>query len=189
MSGSQSGNGIIDKIDNAILKVTKVVSYGAMAYLFFIMVIAFVDVLTAKFLKMSIPNATELIQYGNIVVVFLTIAYVEAGQGHTQIDIISSHYPKWAKKLLSIVCDLLGTIVSTFCGWRAVIQTISKYTTFAKSSDTGFYLWPFALIIAIGFFMLAIVCLWKLIKDFVTREPHEAPHSPEDLSKEGGAVV
>lgn len=128
--------------------------------------------------------------YLNIPVVFLSAAYVQLERGHTHIDLIYMHFPKWGQKIVHTVGNLLGVGVSAFIGYRAVLSTIQKLQIVEKSSSaaSAFVVWPFAAVIALGFLLMAVAFLWSLVREFVLppRNPFEPGDAPEDIRREEG---
>jgi TRAP-type C4-dicarboxylate transport system permease small subunit len=114
-------------VDSVIVKILRYVSYISGVCLILIMFVAFFNVLGEKILHKGIPASTEIIQYLHIPVVFLACGYVTLDTGHTKIDLLSKHFPKW----------------------------------------------PFALIFAIGFFLLAFSFLWATVRLYVKKPETE----------------
>ena len=179
------------RFDNGIFNIMKWISYVSAVCLFVITILSTADVIGNKIFDHGITNATEFVTYLNIPVVFLSAAFVQLERGHTHIDLIYTHFPMWAQKLIHTIGNLFGVALSGFIGYRAVILTIQKYTTVAKSSSAinAFVIWPFVALLALGFFMMAIAFLWSLIREFVLPprmmfDPAAAPDAPEAIPGE-----
>ena len=180
------------RLDDTIFNVMKAVSYVSAVCLLIITVLSTFDVAASKIFKHGITNATDIVTYLNIPVVFLSTAFVQLERGHTHIDLIYTHFPKSVQKLIHTVGNLLGLIVSIFIGYRAVLLTATKFSSVEKSSSaaSAFIVWPFSALIALGFFLLAAAFLWSLIREYVLPprtffypEPENAPKMPDE--KEG----
>ena len=179
------------RFDNGIFNIMKWISYVSAVCLFVITILSTADVIGNKIFDHGITNATEFVTYLNIPVVFLSAAFVQLERGHTHIDLIYTHFPMWAQKLIHTIGNLFGVALSGFIGYRAVILTIQKYTTVAKSSSAinAFVIWPFVALLALGFFMMAIAFLWSLVREFVLPprmmfDPAAAPDAPEAIPGE-----
>jgi TRAP-type C4-dicarboxylate transport system permease small subunit len=166
-------------VDNVIVKILRYVSYISGVCLILIMLVAFFNVLGEKILHKGIPASTEIIQYLHIPVVFLACGYVTLDTGHTKIDLLSKHFPKWLQLACTTIGYLLGAFISGFVGYRGLVQMNKFISTHAKSSTTGtgFAKWPFALIFAIGFFLLAFSFLWAIVRLYAKK--------PETTEEEG----
>jgi TRAP-type C4-dicarboxylate transport system permease small subunit len=160
-------------VDSIVVKIFKYVSYISGVCLIAIMFVAFFNVLGEKILHKGIPASTEIIQYLHIPVVFLACAYVTVDRGHTKIDLLSSHFPMWLQQLCTTLGNLIGAFICGFVGYRGIVQMNKFISTHAKSSTTGvgFVKWPFALIFAIGFFLLAFSFLWSIVRQYVGKTP------------------
>ena len=186
-------NPALVRFDDGIFNVMKWISYVSAVCLLVVTLLSTADVVASKFFGNSIPNATSIVTYLNIPVVFLSAAFVQLERGHTHIDLIYTHFPMWAQKLIHTVGNILGVGISGFIGYRAVTLTIQNYVTVAKSSSAinAFVIWPFVAIIALGFTLMAVAFLWSLIREFVLPprmmfDPAAAPDAPEAIPGEEG---
>lgn len=185
-------NPALVRFDNGIFNVMKWISYVSPICLLVITLLSTADVVASKIFSHGITNATDIVTYLNIPVVFLSAAYVQLERGHTHIDLIYTHFPQWGQKIVHTVGNILGVGVSAFIGYLAVSSTIQKFKIVEKSSSSAsaFVVWPFAAVIAIGFLLLAAAFLWSLVREFVLPPRMEflPPEAPEDLpGKEGQA--
>lgn len=173
------------RFDDGLFKVMKWISYVSAACLLVITLLSTADVVGVKLFKHGITNATDIVTYLNIPVVFLSAAFVQLERGHTHIDLIYTHFPKVWQKAVHTVGSLLGLLVSGFIGCRAVVSTVQKYSTVAKSSSaaSAFVVWPFAAIIALGFFLLTAAFLWSLMREFLL--PPRAGFDPAAMPENG----
>jgi TRAP-type mannitol/chloroaromatic compound transport system permease small subunit len=180
------------RFDNGIFNTMKWISYVSAACLLVITLLSTADVMTSKLFSRSITNATDIVTYLNIPVVFLTAAYVQLERGHTHIDLIYKHFPMWGQKIIHTVGNILGVGLSAFIGYRAVLSTIQKFQIVEKSSSSAsaFIVWPFAALIALGFLLMAVAFLWSLVREFVLppRAKFDPVAAPDDMfGKEGKA--
>ena len=166
-----SNRTLYEKIDSMIVRVLKYVSYISVVCLLVIMFVAFFNVLGEKIFHKGIPASTEIIQYLHIPVVFLACGYVTLDTGHTKIDLLSKHLPQGVQ----FACNLIAVFITSFVGYRGLVQMQKFMATHAKSSTTGFGFakWPFALIFSIGFFLLALSFVWATVRLFVKKPAAE----------------
>lgn len=185
-------NPALIRFDNGIFNVMKWISYISAVCLFVITILSTADVAGNKIFDHGITNATELVTYLNIPVVFLSAAFVQLERGHTHIDLIYTHFPQWAQKLIHTVGNVLGVAISAFIGYRAVILTTQKFASVAKSSSSinAFVIWPFVALIALGFLLMAVAFLWSLVREFVLppRTLFDPAAAPDALTGEEGQV-
>ena len=157
------------RFDDGLFNVMKWVSYISAVCLLVVTLLSTADVVANKFIGKGITHATEIVTYLNIPVVFLSTAFVQLERGHTHIDLIYTHFPMWVQKVIHTVGNLCGTALSGFIGYRAILLTVDKFSTVAKSSSAAnaFVIWPFVAIIALGFMLLALAFLWSLFRQFL----------------------
>ena len=179
------------RFDNGIFNVMKWISYISAVCLLVITLLSTADVAASKIFLHGITNATDIVTYLNIPVVFLSAAFVQLERGHTHIDLIYTHFPRWGQKIVHTVGNLLGIGVSAFIGYRAVTSTLDKLAVMERSSSaaSAFVTWPFAAIIALGFLLMAAAFLWSLVREFflpprMEFDPAAAPPDDEPGKEE-----
>ncbi len=174
------------KADQWIVKIIRCISYAAAVCLVAIMFVAFFNVLGEKIFHHGIPMSTELIKYLHVPAVFLCAGFVTLDRGQTNIDLLSQKFPQKMQNIVSICSFVLGAAISIFVGCRGIVQMIKHITYHMKSSTTGigFALWPFSLIFAFGFFMLAFSFLWSIVRIVVPKVDLEP--APGAELEEGG---
>lgn len=160
-------NSIFQKMDQWLLKANRMISYGAMICLTVIMLLAFFDMISTKLLKVSITNATELVQYLNVPVVFLAIGYVELERGSTRIELLISRFPYRARKLCLAGGNILGVIVCALTAYLSAQMTLGKaaaHTRATAGQASSFFIWPFCLMLALGYFLVGLSFLWNTVR-------------------------
>ena len=170
-----SNRTLYEKIDSMIVRVLKYVSYISVVCLLVIMFVAFFNVLGEEIFHEGVPASTEIIQYLHIPVVFLACGYVTLDTGHTKIDLLSKHLPQGVQFACNLIGNLIAVFITSFVGYRGLVQMQKFMATHAKSSTTGFGFakWPFALIFSIGFFLLALSFVWATVRLFVKKPAAE----------------
>ena len=173
---------LYDRMDKWVVRVLKWLSYVSAVALVGIMLVAFFNVIGEKLRQAGlpvtgIPASQEIVQYLHIPVVFLAMAYVTLDRGHTRIDLLCSKFPKILQAFFGLVGNLCGIFISGFISWRGFIQTIKYFERNKMSSVTGvgFPLWPFALILSVGFALLAVSFLWAIVRQFCGPKTEERP--------------
>lgn len=182
---------LFEKMDHAVVTILKSISYISAVCLVGIMLVAFFNVLGEKLRQVGlpvtgIPASTEIIQYLHIPVVFLAVAYVTLDRGHTKIDLLSSKFPPAVQAVCTLLGNLCGIFISSFIGWRGLVQTVKFFERNKMSSVTGigFPLWPFALILSLGFILLALSFVWAIVRQF--HAPKQGTPSVPDSENGGG---
>ena len=170
---------LYDRLDHIIVTVIRFLSYISTVCLAIIMFIAFFNVIGEKLHKAGLTAITgirmsnEIIQYMHIPLVYLSAAYVTLDQGHTSIDLLTGKFPIAVRRWLQIGGSLMGVAVCGFIGYRALFALMPKHiASFAtiNSTASGWPVWPFSLMEAIGFFALAVSFLWAVVRILVHRD-------------------
>ena len=173
MSDPQKDITLFDRADRLILTVTRWISYGSGICLFYIMVLAFCNVISSKLLNRSIPNANDIVAYMNVPICFLSVAYVQLDRGHTNIMLLQRHFHPVAARIVRIFSHFLGAGICVIVGWRAIIQMdqwLAKHQT-AGSNISSIKIWPYAGILAFGYLLLALCFLWSIVREFAGKPP------------------
>ena len=176
---------LYDRLDTWVVRIIKWISYVSGVCLVGIMLVAFFNVIGEKLRKVGlpvtgIPASQEIIQYLHIPVVFLAAAYVTLDRGHTRIDLLSSKFPPVLQKICATIGNVCGAAICGFVSYRGFVRMITFLERHKMSSvsGVGFPLWPFALIMAVGFALLAVSFLWAIIRQYAAPE-HPEPKGGE----------
>jgi len=157
---------VAQKIDKVVFKFMYVVSIFAAIALMVCAVLCTVDSLSTAIFSFSIPNGTEWVTYLNIPIVFLAMGYLQVERGNTVVDLLSRKFPKVLNIGMQIFGNVLGAVLSGYLAYCEFGLTISKFTSLTRSSASGdaFYVWPFALCIAIGYALVATAFAWCAVR-------------------------
>ncbi len=197
---SQSNHPVVEKLDQAACRILKYIAYISAFCLFAIMLVAFFNVLGEKLRSAGlpvtgIPASTEIIQYLHIPVVYLAAAFVTLDRGHTRIDLLSVKLPKAVQKFFIILGDLLGIGVCGVIIWRGFVQMgrfIARHRM-SSVSGVGFPLWPFALILGIGYILLLLSLILHIVREVSGYQPPPPaggpPDAPPPMEDEKGPIT
>ena len=160
----------LKKIDKTFTTICRWISYLVGVALLAIMVLAFADIIAAKFFKSMVPSATEWITYLNVVAVFPAVAFVQLSRGHTNVDFLSEYLPKIVQKGIKILGHLLGALVSFLIGWYGFVNMAGKYQKHEMSSSSAltkgaFQVWPFCLVMSVCCMLLCLAFLWCIVRE------------------------
>jgi TRAP-type C4-dicarboxylate transport system permease small subunit len=156
-------------IEDKILSIDKWLSYIAAAFGALIMIIATVDVISAKIFSVSVPGGKQLIEEFNVIIVFLAIPYVAIERGHIRISLFDRFLSDKVTKILTLFGHALGACVISFCTWRAWVLLADSITQHSyKYGIIDFPLWPFQTVVLLGFGLLAISFIFLFIKGLMT---------------------
>ena len=159
-------------IDRKVRLVFRIFAWFSAVALCAILVIAVVNVCGEKLGRLGIPwakgipNASGLIQYFHIPLVFLAAGYVTLDQGHTRIDLLIHKWPK-VERVALFIGSILGACLSFFIAYRGVFVTLVSHIerhTRVSTSATAWPAWPFTVCHCVGFFLLGCSFVWALVR-------------------------
>ena len=162
--------------DKMITKIAKIYSGISMLCIIVVMFLCVMDIVTSKLFGVTFPAGVEYVQWLLIPIVYTSIAYIQLDGGHISVDLVQKHLPARANNILNGLNYLLGCVVCCYVGYRSAVLTAAYYTKLERSSlaSYAFPLWPFALIMTIGFFFLAFAFVWSILRLFFkTPEVHQ----------------
>lgn len=183
-------NGTISKgyirIDEVITKIASIITWISVACLVFVMVVAFVDVVTSKFLNVNVPGSYEMIEMCSVPILYCSMCYCHLTRGQMCITLIRNRLPKWGQDIIIYCGHLLGIFISLFMAWHGFRYTLmlkSKFT--ATSGSMRLLQWPFCLIMVIGLILLALAYAMTIVRKIIGYNPYPSPD--EVSAMEGGA--
>lgn len=162
-----------DKVDGVVYKALRYISYAATVFLVAIMLVAFINVILEKLHKLGvpvngIPDTMQWVQYMNICVVYLATAFVTLERGHSGLDLLTRHYPKWLQKALTAFAYLCGAVVIGYMAYlgyiKVLVGQIEKNARINETVATAFPQWPFGVVYLVGMALLAFSCLWAIVR-------------------------
>lgn len=163
--------GTLCRIDWIIERITFYISWISVACIVVMAFLAVIDVILAKTVGSGIAVQKEIIEECMVPVFVLFVGNVQMTEGLMSVDIISKHYNRTLKRIQGTVTSILGTAIMSFAGWRIFIlfQDYLRKQTRASQMMTSIKVWPFALCLSIGLFILALTFLWTLVRvNFMT---------------------
>lgn len=182
-----------DRVDSVVYKVIRVISYASAAFLFGIMMLAVVNVVLEKLHKLGVPvsgigDTKQWIQYMNVCLVYFATAYVTLERGHSNMDLLTRHYPVIVQKILSAVAYVAGTVIFSYIGYLGVVKVLlgqlENNARINETLATSFPQWPFGACYSFGFFVLGFSCLWAFIRILFGKSPAQEAVDVEAKNKE-----
>lgn len=156
------------RLKNAIRSVTNVLKWIAIIDLTIMMlIITFVVILRA--LSIPIVGDYELTEFSMVIVIACSLAYTESVNEHIAIGIIIDKAPQIVQKSINVIGSTL-TIIFCFVVSYVFIVTLN-YDRVTDLLDIPLY--PFKILIALGFFLWGLEALLTLISQFITGEKED----------------
>jgi TRAP-type C4-dicarboxylate transport system permease small subunit len=156
-------------VETGITSLNKWLSIGAAIFGGLIMIIATVDVITAKVFDTSVPSGKQLIEEFNVLLVFLAIAYVTHARGHIRITLLERWMSAGVARAFRLFGHVVGALCIGFCAWRAVALLSESLAQHAqKYGAINFPLWPFQTALLLGLALLSITFIMLFVKEIKT---------------------
>ncbi|MCF0229823.1 MAG: TRAP transporter small permease subunit [Parasporobacterium sp.] len=156
-------------VDKIVFKIMLFVSYFAAAALFIVAILCTTDSLGGTIFSKNVPNGTDWVSYLNIPVVFLAMGFIQVERGNTVVDLLSEKFPKWLQTVLKTFGNVLGAGICGYLTYCEFNLTLNKIATHATSSSAGnaFLVWPFTLLVTLGYFFAALAFFWCIFRDLI----------------------
>jgi TRAP-type C4-dicarboxylate transport system permease small subunit len=111
-------------------------------------------------LRQPILGTVELVQTLAVTLVFFVLAYTELKGGHVSVDLLTSHLPIKAKKVIGSIMSLLGAVLAGFIFWQGLSMGLrdlfpNPVTTVTLSIPTA----PFLFCMSFGSLLFALALL------------------------------
>lgn len=157
-------------IAKVISKISKVLDRVAGFFYLAMMILVACNVIMRKVFKIPISGTIELVEIFSAVAAGLALAYCAVVGGHITIDFVIEYFPKWFQKFSGIVTNLITIVTVAVSGWMLVgyADTLRETGRYTGSLKIAYY--PFVYLIAIGFFIFALVEIVKIFAPNVTEE-------------------
>jgi len=153
-------------LDRWFTRFTKWMSYVAALALGIVTLVCFVDVITWKLFGWTVPSATDLVTYLNLVLVFMAAAYVQMDRGSVAIELLQNKFQKVVRLATRVFGWVLGAGVCLFAAYRGWFRLADMYNTNAMAEGAWhFRLWPFQAVLVFGFVCLGLAFLFAIGRD------------------------
>ncbi|APE42479.1 C4-dicarboxylate ABC transporter permease [Sulfitobacter alexandrii] len=127
-----------------------------------------------------------------IAIAFLPLGLVEQKDSHIAVELLAERFPDRIQTALAFIATLVTAIVAAAVTVRTGQEALSKYAAGAYSIEAGgkILTWPSYFYLPIGFGMMAVVSVWKLIAMLTGRDSGLSMMKVEDpyLSEEKSNV-
>ncbi|WP_179151842.1 TRAP transporter small permease [Oceanobacillus senegalensis] len=122
------------------------------------MILTSLDALSRYIFSQSIIGAYEITEmYLMVILVFLSMSYVQKIDGHIRLDILFERLPSRLQDTLNIVYYLLGALLMGFIGYQGLLMSLNAWqNNLVMSGLINFPLWLSYIWVPIGSFLIMI---------------------------------
>jgi TRAP-type C4-dicarboxylate transport system permease small subunit len=153
----------LDAFLNRLSRILIAMGIIVLMLLTFIMV---AGVILRYFFNMPIPGVLEVIEYMMVTLLTLGLAYTAVARRNIIIDILITHLPARVHTGFIGVASIVSLGFFVIVTWASVLYAQSQYAVMAVSSILHIPRWPFASVVAFGCFLLTLVLIGDVIKNF-----------------------
>lgn len=147
------------------------------------MILTTFDALSRHLFNKSITGAYEVTEmYLMVILVFLSMSYVQKVDGHIRLDIIFERLSKRVQDVLNIIFYLLAAAMMFFIGYQGFNMTISALqNNLIASGLINFPLWLSYIWIPIGSFLITIRLILLVILLALGKDTHSNDKKTEEV--------
>lgn len=124
-----------------------------------IMLLTVIDVVLRFVFNSPLVGTLELTEIAMVALIFFAIPWAASQKVNVRVDILVNIFSSKIKKLLESISCLLSLCIAALWAWFAIPQAVYMKELGQQSDMLRIPIYPFYIIIVIGFGMLALVWL------------------------------
>jgi TRAP-type C4-dicarboxylate transport system permease small subunit len=151
-----------------IMKISRTMAAIGAVSLFVMMAITVIDVGGRNIFLRPLEGSFELIGFMLIIAGSWGMGYCQILGMNIRIGLFVDKFPRLGKFLLWILTLLLSGVIAVLVAWQELVKTADLFTSkLGNITDTlGLPLWPFTLMLAIGFIWAGFVFFVEIAQQF-----------------------
>ena len=153
-----------------ITKISQVLDTAAGCCCFAMMILVACNVIGRKVFKFPITGTIELVQILFALTVGLALAHCAVKGGHITIDFVVEYFPDRFQRIARILTNVITILTVTVSGWMLVGYADNLRETGRYTGSLKIAYYPFVYLIAIGFFIFALVEIVKIFAPNINEE-------------------
>jgi TRAP-type C4-dicarboxylate transport system permease small subunit len=149
----------LSRFKSIVLKISKGGVVVSCIMLAVMMLISTADVFGRYFFLHPIDGTWEIVSMAFVVCGSFAIGYTQFIKGHIAINIFSDRLSPKARNILFIFSYLVCLVASALITWQTWLRMVVYFhkTLGGETVTLGMPIWPFMLILAMGFFWVAVI--------------------------------
>lgn len=151
------------KLDQRFHKAAKVMDLISQGILFALMCF-FMIYIILRFFGYAIYGTVEIAQYSCLFIVVFGLARNDYKGGNIEITVLRDALPKIGQRIMNIGSQLFTLAVCGVSLAGLIKFTLNKYSSGALSAVLEIPVWIMALLVAVGFVILVLSSLFRLIQ-------------------------
>ena len=126
------------------------------------------DVFGRYFLNHSIKWAKEISEVMLILIVFFGAAYTAVQKEHVRVELLAARFSKKVQAVIESFAGLLSFVMVLMIAIQGITLTLVQKSRGNVTQLLEIPLWPFALLLSFGAFLLSIVLLKDIVRKIGT---------------------
>ena len=178
MASRTTSPSVWKRIDHAISLVVRAIEIVLSMAFVLAVLLNFATAADRYIFKRSIVGSDEVQIYIMIWITFVGAAVVTWRHQHLRMDVLVSRFPDWVRMTLlglelALIAGLMGLLASQSWKYAMQMQLLDR-----RSDLAGFPMWVPHLALAIGFGLIGLMTLWRIVKLLAGRA-EQAERAPE----------
>lgn len=129
------------------------------------------DILSTALLRQPIPGVYEATETLMVLVIFLSLGYLQLNEGNIVVDIIPSRLGVRSKRVLAAISHLVSLAFFSLLTWQAWLLAWASWSIREYSVGlVAFPIYPSKFAVALGAGLTVLCCAGRLVKIFIGKE-------------------
>ena len=157
----------LERFEELMKILGKWATYIGMIFLVILMMVITVDVCLRIFFNSPIKGVNEMAEYSLLVLIFMTVSFVQSLKVNISVDILFSKLPSIVQKYLDLLTNLLCLVISVLMLRQSIVFNSYLSNSNARSMILKLPLSPIQFVMIIGLAMLSIVFLIQIVNSVI----------------------
>ena len=153
----------MDKYVKTMNKIWGVTTQISNLFLFVIMMLVVVNVIARRVFNSPVFGVTELVCYGSLASAAFGLAQTEWLDGNVRMTLILERTSVKFGCFLNLIVNIIGLLGFAYVSYFLVLQAFTKLSNGQLSSEIRFPMYIVTGILAVGFILLTLAILSKLV--------------------------
>lgn len=151
-------------IDNLVIKTSRALDLLAGCLLGITALLVVANILGRVIINRPVLGTFELVGFFTAAAVGLALARCAVENSHIAISYFTDKLPQKLQKAIEILVGLPAFVFLSFVAFNLFVYGKRMAESGVVASTTQLYFYPFIYLVAIGFSMLALIVIWKLVR-------------------------
>lgn len=156
----------IEKISDILNRIAGIIA----GIILMFMIILTMGNIVLRRVWVPIRGTYEIMGFAGAMITALAMGFTQKRREHIHVDILVSRFPRWLKKTIFAVNNVLCTIFFLVAAWFVGRRGMTLLETGEVSETLRMAYYPFAFFVAFGCFLLAAMLFIDLLKLFLPED-------------------